>query len=72
MTTTIKLETHGWPVRVTTIDKMDEGVERTTSEVIAGDGQKRMYSVFQTRSILFEELPPEKPGEAPVKAPAAD
>lgn len=75
MTTTITVETHDWPVKVTTSDDVtgthtSAGVEQSwrsstmTVEEVPANSSRSFY-ITNTRSLRFEELPAETPAPAP-------
>lgn len=70
MTTTVVVKAnHGWPVRVTTIDKNSAGepvANQSEPIVVPPDGEHTTY-VTSTRDLLIHEIQPdeiEQPPEA--------
>lgn len=65
MTTAVTLETHGWPVKVTIVDRYTqnlgiEGAEQhvvATMEEVVPPNTMRVFHATSTRSIAFDELP---------------
>lgn len=74
MTTTIIVETHGWPVSVSTSSSHSHSDERIQSHgyqestVFVGKGEKQQFHITQGSSITVRELPADAEGLYEVKA----
>ncbi len=71
MTTTVTLETHGWPVEVVSTSEHyhhsdqshSEGIQSTTTFV--PKNTKRSFHITDTTTLVFRELPADAEGLGP-------
>jgi hypothetical protein len=68
MTTTVKIITHDWPVKVEQTDRRGERDVVTETFEVAPHGERTVY-LTSSRSIALSELP-KPPAEPPAPATA--